>query len=164
MLSLFFWWCDFSNFSNGGFVMSIITNYIALVLANMPNTQLDVKQTTCMATVIYSEARGEPNMGKAAVAYTVLNRVRSKRYPDTICGVVYQKHQFTDVQFSKPDKSSEAWKISAEIAAYSQVRLIDDETNGGTMFFNPAKASPSWDFTKLELVGSIGGHAFFKEL
>lgn len=142
--------------------MKTILFFIALVSSNF-HVDLDPKQTQCIATAIYHEARGEPVMGQVAVAYIINNRVHSDRYPDTACEVVYQPHQFTDIKSAKPDKSSKAWRIAAEIAAYSQVGLIDDETTGGTMYYNPRKASPSWDFSKLELVGYLNNHAFFRE-
>jgi len=41
------------------------------------------------------EARGEGREGMQAVHQVVLNRVRSRKYPSTICGVVLQKYQFS---------------------------------------------------------------------
>jgi len=41
------------------------------------------------------EARGEGLEGVQAVHQVVLNRVRSRKYPSTICGVVLQKYQFS---------------------------------------------------------------------
>jgi len=52
--------------------------------------EVDTDQVHCLATNIYHEARGESFSGKIAVANVVLNRVESKKYPNTICDVVYQ--------------------------------------------------------------------------
>lgn len=49
----------------------------------------------CLAANLYFEARGEPLKGQLAVAKVTLNRVKSKQYPDSICAVVFQKHQFS---------------------------------------------------------------------
>jgi len=144
--------------------MGAIAIYASLVALAYPDVALDQKQTTCLAHVVFHESRGESVAGQSAVAHVVLNRKYSKRYPNTICEVAYQKHQFTNIRKTKPDKNSKAWRIAAEIAAYSQIRLITDETNGATMYFNPAKVKPRWDFSKLKLVGILGGHTFFKEL
>lgn len=46
----------------------------------------------CLAAAVYFEARGEPEQGRHAVANVILTRVASDRYPDTICGVVRQRH------------------------------------------------------------------------
>ena len=51
----------------------------------------------CLATNLYFEARGEPLAGQLAVGYSVMNRVKSPRYPDTVCGVIY------DAQFNSWD-------------------------------------------------------------
>ncbi len=50
-------------------------------------------QLDCMAKNIYFEAAVESTAGKMAVAHVTLNRVNSKRFPTTVCGVVKQgKH------------------------------------------------------------------------
>ena len=43
-----------------------------------------------MAKNIYFEARNEATVGQLAVAQTVINRVNSSRFPNSICDVVYQ--------------------------------------------------------------------------
>ncbi len=47
-------------------------------------------ERTCLALALYHEARGEPLVGQIAVAATILNRVASRAYPDSICGVVFE--------------------------------------------------------------------------
>jgi spore germination cell wall hydrolase CwlJ-like protein len=55
--------------------------------------EIDVDEMHCLAKNIYFEARGESLKGKIAVANVTMNRVDSPKYPNTICGVVYQaKH------------------------------------------------------------------------
>ena len=44
----------------------------------------------CMAENIYWEARNQSKLGMIAVGRVVVNRVRSKNYPDTVCGVILQ--------------------------------------------------------------------------
>jgi N-acetylmuramoyl-L-alanine amidase len=55
-----------------------------------PLSKLDTHQVNCLAQNIYHEARGESYNGKIAVANVTLNRVRSEKFPSTICGVVKQ--------------------------------------------------------------------------
>lgn len=50
-----------------------------------------------LASIIECEAGGEPYEGKLAVGSTVLNRVSSTRWPNSISGVIYQSGQFTPV-------------------------------------------------------------------
>ncbi|MES1149576.1 MAG: cell wall hydrolase, partial [Bradyrhizobium guangdongense] len=52
------------------------------------------KSEKCLAEAVYFESRGEAVRGQIAVAQVVMNRVFSGKYPDTVCGAVYQnKHR-----------------------------------------------------------------------
>ena len=144
--------------------MNTVLIFIAAVSLNF-HIELDTKQTHCIAHAVYHEARGEPIMGQAAVAYVINNRKTSKRHPNTFCEVVYQKHQFTDIKKTKINYNSTAWKTAVEIAVYTQVGLIDDETNGATLYHNPKTApNPHWNFDVLKLVGNLNNHRFYKEV
>ena len=44
----------------------------------------------CMSQNIYFEARHESMIGKIAVAHVVMNRIKDKNFPDTVCKVVKQ--------------------------------------------------------------------------
>ena len=52
--------------------------------------QIDKAELHCLALNNYFEARGESTTGQRAVANVVLNRVKHKGFPDTICAVVKQ--------------------------------------------------------------------------
>lgn len=52
------------------------------------DTEANFKEIYCLAANSYFEARGEPFDGKIAVAQVVMNRVKSSKYPNTICGVI----------------------------------------------------------------------------
>jgi len=145
--------------------MKTILLALAAISSNY-HIDLDAKETKCIATAIYHEARGEPIMGQAAIGYVINNRVFSDRYPDTACGVVYQPWQFSHIEDARPDYNSDAWMQAVEVAAFTQVGLIDDQTNGATMYYSHAVMSnpPKWDFSKLNYVGYLGGHKFYKEI
>ena len=44
----------------------------------------------CLALNMYHEARGQGSAGLLGVSSVVLNRVKDKRFPNTICEVIYQ--------------------------------------------------------------------------
>ena len=44
----------------------------------------------CMAENIYFEGRAEPMVGKVAIGKVVMNRIKSDRHPNDICGVVHE--------------------------------------------------------------------------
>ena len=82
---------------------------------------------TCLAAAIYFESRGEIQKNQLRVAQTVLNRVESERYPDSICEVVKQKHQFSLYCDCKPEviDDSTAWRISKNVASQSLESPVD---------------------------------------
>jgi len=47
-------------------------------------------ESYCLAQNIYHEARNQPTAGQLAVASVTINRVNDDRFPNTICGVVYE--------------------------------------------------------------------------
>lgn len=55
-----------------------------------PIIVLDPEEVFCLAQNIYFEARGENKEGQLAVAHVTLNRVSHNKFPNTVCGVVYQ--------------------------------------------------------------------------
>ena len=61
----------------------------------MPTIKPDVlikqqEEISCMADNIYFEARNQGTAGWSAVASVTLNRVKDKRFPNTVCEVVKQ--------------------------------------------------------------------------
>ena len=55
-------------------------------------TKAELKYLTA---IIYCEAGNQPEKGKIAVANVILNRVKNKKYPNSVKGVIYQKYQFS---------------------------------------------------------------------
>jgi spore germination cell wall hydrolase CwlJ-like protein len=58
--------------------------------------QVDPREVNCLTEAVYFEARGESHLGKLAVANVILNRTKvTEKFPDTVCGVIKQKGQFS---------------------------------------------------------------------
>ena len=57
-----------------------------------------------IALVTMAESEGECELGKRLVIDTILNRVDSKRFPNDVHGVIYQKHQFTSMWNGRVDR------------------------------------------------------------
>ena len=129
----------------------------------------------CLALNVYFEARNEPVEGKVAVAQVVMNRKADPRFPDTICGVVYQgqkrKRDFFPIknkcQFSwycdgKSDrpKNQKSFHNSALIASRVISGKIPDITNGAT-HYHADYIYPDWAPSKIK-TGKIGRHIFYK--
>lgn len=75
------------------------------------------KELRLMASIINCEAGGESMQGKIAVGIVIMNRVKSKAFPNTIKKVVYQKGQFSPVRngaLKKRLKQYDAGKIRSK--------------------------------------------------
>ena len=76
-------------------VMAAKAILMGMLMSNGPVDNSTVEETYCMAQNIYYEARGESLKGKQAVGNVVLNRVDHKKYPNTVCGVVYEAKRYS---------------------------------------------------------------------
>ncbi len=122
----------------------------------------------CLALNIYHEARSEPNTGQMAVAAVTLNRVRSSRYPSSVCGVVKQggerrgRCQFSWWCDGRSDDPTEprAWAKARETARLSLLGQTEDPTDGAT-HYHASYVRPSWA-SKLEKTARIGQHHFYR--
>ena len=111
-----------------------------------------------LARLVYAEARGEPYLGKVAVAASVLNRMESPDYPDTIAGVIYQNNfgfQYCPVSNGQINLSPD----DASMRAVRQALNGHDPSNGALSFYNPAKSSNRWIRSR-PYYGRIGNHIF----
>ena len=65
----------------------------------------------CLALALYHEARGESYQAQLMVAKVIINRVESKRWPSSVCGVVMEDRQFSFVRKGKVPraKNKRAW-------------------------------------------------------
>jgi hypothetical protein len=127
------------------------------------------RELRCLAEAIYFEARSESQAGQAAVAQVVLNRVRSRLYPNTICGVVYQnRHRHLACQFTfacegKSLRITEPgpWRTARRIAE----EVLEGENYnvevGGSTHYHATYVRPRWS-RKLKRMDRIGTHVFYK--
>ncbi len=125
-------------------------------------------QWQCLAEALYFEARGESLKGQIAVAEVILNRVESKRFPNTVCGVIRQgtgrKYacQFTYTCDGHPEHIREpgAYKRVGKVA-----RMMLDgaprKLSGGAMFYHTTAVNPRWA-RKFQRTARLGVHLFYK--
>ncbi len=155
---------------------------IPKILSDRPATpalRLGGLEKYCLALAIYHEARGEPLPGQLAVGVTILNRVRSKAYPDTVCGVVYQNSErlhrcqfsFACDRRSDIPKNVSAFARSMEMADFTKRMKVylDSDPYAGSPFatlsdmthYHRHDVNPVWS-KKLHRLTQIGSHVFFK--
>lgn len=110
-----------------------------------------------LARLISGEARGEPYQGQVAVGAVIMNRLKSKDFPNTIAGNVYKKGEFESVsngQIWGPVTNSALKAAQAAISG-------EDPTGGALYFYNPAKvrSKTNWIWSR-QVTGRIGLHVF----
>jgi spore germination cell wall hydrolase CwlJ-like protein len=123
----------------------------------------------CLTEVIYFEARGEAVRGQMAVAQVVLNRVFSGKYPNTVCGVVYQnahRHlacQFTFACDGRPDvvREPDMWERAKTIAAEMLDGKLWLPEVGKATHYHAYWVRPGWvrEMTKMH---KLGVHTFYR--
>ena len=125
---------------------------------------IDPATLMCATLLVYFEARGEPIQGREAVVEVALNRVASPRYPDHLCDVVFQPHQFSFVHANKtpaPDETSPQWQDAQRIARYMLAQPYTPQT-GGALYYHNGTVSPRWA-SRMTITARIGGHVFYRE-
>jgi len=129
-------------------------------LARENPIKVNKKDLVCLAQNIYHEARGEPLEGQIAVAQVTLNRVKSRDFHPTVCGVVYADKQFswTDEPL-KPIQDMKAWQSSLKIADAILARKIT-VSNFKALYFHTKQVNPKWSHKK-QIIAKIGNHIFY---
>lgn len=158
--------------------------------AKVESVHVNPDELDCLAKNIYFESRSDNLAGKYAVADVVLNRVRDRRYPSSVCGVIHDgphaeswktkqdpklpanKRIYNPVknrcQFSwycdgQSDEinNKEAWEEANEIA-YNilYIGTYRGITEGAT-HYHATYVNPNWA-SALQRVGRIGEHIFYR--
>ena len=124
----------------------------------------------CLQQNIYFEARNQSTIGQVAVAWVTLNRMEADRYPDTICGVVWQSKQFSWTHDGKSDRpgttklEQRAWEDAGLVATVTLLDWARDRTSpveNATMY-HADYVSPYWK-SSYSLVTKIDNHIFYEQ-
>ena len=163
-------------------------NKISTPLLDIPSRHRDYNKSTdlvltdpqeleCMTNNIYFEAALESTAGKLAVAQVTMNRVKSSRYPNTVCTVVKQGRHYENgfpvrdrCQFSwycdgKHDTPSmgKMWGESQKVAIYvlENAKLLDI-TDGATHYHADYIENPRWAIARHKTM-QIDTHIFYNK-
>ena len=166
-------------------IITITTKVYSDIPAPPPRPDFDYenrkfvqKQTAvnCLTMAIYYEARNDTITGQKAVAAVIINRVLSKKYPNSICEVVTQAQKTlggqiirNGCQFSfycdgveevmANEKAAEIAFAIAEYTLYTRNHQSVDKTEGALHYYaaNVSKA-PYWSIDMICFL--IGKHLF----
>ena len=121
----------------------------------------------CLAVAVYFEARDQPIEGQYAVAEVVMNRVMDKRWPDTICGVVFQKKQFSFTHDGKSDRMEYyakdnplEWKAMNQAREVAKQVFEEGHVEMTSTHYHSLSVRPSWA-KHYKFDGRIGDHVFY---
>jgi spore germination cell wall hydrolase CwlJ-like protein len=131
-------------------------------LVAMQNTKgtLD-SQAHCLAGAVYFESKGETLAGQLAVAKVVMERAKSGRFASTLCGVVYQKSQFSFVRGGRMPAIDKAGRHWQNAVAISKIALANSWKSPveGALYFHARYVSPGWRLARL---GAVDNHIFYR--
>lgn len=133
---------------------------MGLMPKTAPMSTIKEQEMECLAKNIYYEAPDESYEGKLAVATVTLNRVKHKEFPKTVCGVVYQKGQFSWTKNPYPIRDMKIYKEAKRIATEvlrGHKRLMSIQN---AMYFHNTKVVPKWS-AQMVPIQQIGGHIFY---
>ena len=119
----------------------------------------DSKQVECLTRVIYHESRGQGEKGMIAVAFTTLNRVKDSRFPKTICGVVYQKSQYSWTKHNPPIKEKDSYEEAKQLAL-EVIKGKHKDITKGSLYFNSNHSQPRGTICTIR----IKNHSFYKPI
>ncbi len=132
----------------------------ALVKAQDVSGALDA-EGHCLAGAVYFESKGETLPGQLAVARVVMARAKSGRFPSSLCGVVYQKSQFSFVRGNRMpaiDTGSQNWRNAVAISKIALNSAWKSPVEGA-LFFHARYVAPGWRLTRL---GAVDNHVFYR--
>lgn len=135
---------------------------VLLVPASLRQSEKTVTDLDCLTEAIYFEARGEPWNGQLAVANVVLNRVNHPKFPQSVCDVVRQEHQFSYYWDGLPKviRDAKAWHTAGQVARMAMEGFVLDDIENAT-FYHATHVRPKWS-ASFKPTAQIGRHIFYK--
>lgn len=116
------------------------------------------KESYLLAKIAMAEAENQDTEGKALVMLTVINRVMTDEFPDSIEEVIYQPGQFSPVSdgaFDCAEPDDDCWD------ALDMVMQGWDESKGALYF--ESKSSSTWHKDNLKFLFKHQDHYFYTD-
>jgi len=130
------------------------------------------KELDCLAINIYREAAVEPIEGRIAVGQVTMNRVESPDFPNTVCGVVYEKTRnrntgrticqfswYCDPKHRNRPIHQPTYDESYEIAKQVLIDGVRLPNLNDALFYHAVYVNPRW---RLDRIERIGLHIFYR--
>lgn len=145
--------------------MQLILLFLLILphVVNAKQPEFFQRELNCLALAIHHEARDEGTRGKHAVANVILNRVKDRRFPNTVCGVVFQRTsrvcQFSWYCDPRTIRNPRISNQTREIARRALTdKAFPDITNRAVWFHS--LDTRIW--ARKQFVAKIGDHRFYR--
>lgn len=120
----------------------------------------DSEESYMLAKIAMAEAEGEDTEGKALVILTVLNRVWSDQFPDTIKEVIAEENAFTSYTNGRYDR------VEPNEDCYRALEMVQvdhwNESQNAT-YFERTTDEETWHNRNLKKLFTHGSHTFYTE-
>lgn len=132
-----------------------------------PNEFQRISDGTCLAFVLWREARAEPKEGKIALVYSILNRVQKPKWWGTsIASVVLKAWQYSsmtdpnDPQLRKYPWGDAAWPECLQVAFDVLDGKVENPVPSADSYYATYIPAPNWA-KQDQFVKQIGAHRFY---
>lgn len=140
-------------------------NLTAEAEESITTLSLTARERYELAKIIMCEAEGEGVITKGLVGITVLNRVLSDNFPDTIHEVIFQESNGI-YQFSPVMQGGRWYKVEPNNECYYVVDAIlrgeIEDTSDGALYFEDCTDTDNWHSRNLEYLFASEGIRFYK--
>lgn len=157
------------------FVTLVLTLCLYFVYHPVPNLPkesagavVDSKEYNCMVEALYFEIRNGNEEAMRNVADVIINRTKTKGYPESVCKVIAQHKQFS---YKLEGKGKPGWQQrvkGAELKALERVRVVAGDTlaqgpkDATITHYHTHAVKPSWA-KRLKQSASDKWHRFYKD-
>ena len=149
------------SLEGGNVFVALDAGQVEKVLQDLRNTPQNYPFTydeiVLIARLIYAEGNAQTDESYRAMASVVYNRYRSKRYPNTIEKIVYQRNQFTvvdDEGFLTDVPTASAFSAVIDVFINGNVTLPET-----VLYFRSERDNKKWG--SREYYDTIGGNMYY---
>ena len=117
------------------------------------------QESYLLAKIAMAEAEGCNTQTKTLIIMSVLNRVWSDEFPDTIKDVIFQENQFSPIDNGRWDR------VEPNEDCYEAVRIVMEakyDYSGGATYFESCNDEDNWHSRNLEFLYESEGIRFYK--
>jgi cell wall hydrolase len=131
-------------------------------------TLQDQADVAFMALCIWREARSERREGKVAVAWSIMNRLASPSWANTLMAVLFQRLQYSSLTYYSdpqlatwPKDTDPSWQEALEIADGVMEGKIPNPIDGADSYHDTSIKPPNWA-TPDNFIQQVGRLRFYR--